>query len=184
MQTAALGSLSCGLALWCHLQSIWFKGIREKTNELCSSWFEKRHDLFFSSLLLFTSVSSPWFLASFPPPTTCVWASVAVRCPRRGALLPELWRFSSGPRTSATEVGRGASYAFEAARSSSVRDTCRTWTVSHWGKDKVLRMQAFLNVTFLRFPPAPPPEMNCKGSNPLQNYLIQNNSHSNIHIVT
>ncbi|KAF3827681.1 hypothetical protein GH733_000916 [Mirounga leonina] len=44
-----------------------------------------------------------------------------------GALLPELRRWPSGTNTHTPAVGREATCAFKAARSSSVHDTCQTW---------------------------------------------------------
>lgn len=66
-----------------------------------------------------------------------------------GTLLLELWRWLS---TYATAVGRVASYALEASRSSSVRYASpRLGTVSHWWKGAGSRMEGFLNVNFLHF---------------------------------
>lgn len=54
--------------------------------------------------------------------------------------------------------------------------------VSQWGKDQVLRMEGFLNVTLLHFFFLEHGLQVLKSSTKL--YLIQNNSHCNIHIVT
>lgn len=132
----------------------------------------------FFRLLLFTSVTSPWFLASFSAPTTCVGFG-SCEAHVEGTLLLELWRWLS---TYATAIGRVASYALEASRSSSVRYASpRLGTVSHWWKGAGSRTEGFLNVTFLHFFFW---NLSCKGSTPQKNYLIWNNSRSNTDTVT
>lgn len=118
---------------------------------------------------------SPSFLASFSAPTTCVWASIVARRTWRGALLPEPWSRLDGTSTYTTAVGREATYALEAARSSSVRDTCQTWNGFSVGKGPGSRNGGILKCHLTAFFFLELGLQVLKSSAKL--YLIQNNSH-------